>query len=621
MQKDAARISRTEFCLDLLNHHTVGAPRPALASFHRFSQQAEAALGAPVHGEGGPHSPPAKCSCLPNVLPNHDRMKSVARTLRRVIWSGAFGSALLFASVPSDAADQPQWGQAWSRNMVSAETNLPASFDPETGRNLKWVADLGTQTHSTPVVAGGRVYIGTNNGQPRDPKHQGDRGVLMCFEEETGRFLWQLVVPKRDEDAYMDWPNTGISSPVTVEGDRVYLVNNRGAVVCLDAKGMADGNDGPFRDEAAHMTSPNISNTAPRQVAGAEIQPQPLRAPADGVLLTPGPLDADIIWTFDLVAEAGIWPHDGAHSSILIHGDYLYLNTATGVDNTHKHIRTPDAPSLVVLNKHTGQYVARDAENMAADTFHAAWSSPSLAMVNGQPHIFFCGGNGVIYAFEPFAANRSPAPTDPGKIAALKKFWSFDFDPAAPKTNVHRFTQNRREGPSTIYGLPVVHENRLYVAGGGDLWWGKNQAWLKSYELSSPRHAGADETNAPPALRWSYPLEKHVMATPAVADGLVFIADCGRTFHCVDATTGQRLWTADIQGEVWASPMVADGKVYLGTRSGNFYVFAASREKQPLATLDLVNPISATVTPANGVLYLATMNRLYAVQTGAQLTR
>src|SRR5436305_1291348 len=132
------------------------------------------------------------------------------------------------------AEDQPQWGQAWSRNMVSEEKNLPESFDPKSGHNVLWSAQLGTETHSTPVVAGGRVYIGTNNGEPRDPKQQGDRGVLMCFEEKNGHLLWQLVVPKREEDPYFDWPKCGISSPVTVEGDRVYLVSTRGEVLCLD---------------------------------------------------------------------------------------------------------------------------------------------------------------------------------------------------------------------------------------------------------------------------------------------------------------------------------------------------------------------------------------------------
>src|SRR5215204_2404269 len=70
----------------------------------------------------------------------------------------------------ASAADQPQWGEAWSRNMVSGEKNLADSFDPKTGQNVKWSARLGTQTHSTPIVAGGRVYIGTNNEEPRDPQ-------------------------------------------------------------------------------------------------------------------------------------------------------------------------------------------------------------------------------------------------------------------------------------------------------------------------------------------------------------------------------------------------------------------------------------------------------------------
>ena len=523
--------------------------------------------------------------------------------------------------------------------MVSKEKGLPDSFDPKTGRNIKWTAKLGSQTHSTPVIARGRVYIGTNNEEPRDPKHRGDRGVFMCLDERDGHLLWQLVVPKRDEDAYMDWPRMGMSSEATVEGNRVYLVDNRGAVVCLDAKGMADGNDGPFRDEALYLTPPS-TNATPRQQAGAETRPENLRPPADGKLLQPGPLNADIIWKFDLVAECGIWPHDAAHSSILIHGDQLYLNTASGVDNTHKRIRAPDAPSLIALDKKTGRLLARENEHIAPNVFHNSWSSPSLGKVNGRPLIFFCGGNGVVYGFEPFRSrrgNEAELPTASedrlltsaatNHVATLKKVFQFDFDPTAPKTEVHKYNTNRRESPSNIYGMPVFHRDRLYVAGGGDIWWGKNEAWLKCIDVQTLTRRDATlspsegERDGVRGLVWSYPLEKHVLSTPAVSRGLVFIADCGRKFHCLDVKTGKPLWTHEINGEVWASPYVADGKVYLGTRSGNFYVFAASKEKKVLAEMALVTPISATTTAANGVLYVATMSHLYAVRSGAKLNR
>jgi len=492
-------------------------------------------------------------------------------------------SAVACCSFAAAAADQPQWGEAWSRNMVSSEKGLPESFDPATGRNIKWSDALGTEAHSSPVIAHGRVYIGTNNGNPRDPKHRGDRGVLMCFDEQSGALLWQLVVPKRDEDVYFDWPNSGISSPATLEDNRVYIVSNRGEVLCLDALGLANGNDGPFRSEGAHMTPHGVS-------------------PA----LTPGPLDADILWLFNLTTGAGIWSHDAAHSSILIDGDYLYLNSGTGVDNTHKRIRTPDAPSLVVLDKHTGRLVARDYEHIAPNIFHSTWCAPSLGEINGRRFIFFGGGNGILYAFD--ALPKTLPGSKSGEVLGLNKVWQFDFDPDAPKTNVQRFNTNRQEGPSNFYGMPVFFHNRIYLPGGGDIWWGKTQAWLKCIDAAGK---GDITSNG---LVWSYRLEKHVMGTPAVAEGLVFIADCGRRFHCVDSDTGQVCWTHDIEGEAWASPLAVDGKVYIGTRSGMFYVFKLSREKTLLSSCNLGQPISSTAAAANGVLFVATMNRLYALQ-------
>jgi outer membrane protein assembly factor BamB len=514
------------------------------------------------------------------------------------------------------AGDQPQWGEAWSRNMVSGETNLPDSFDPATGRNVKWSALLGSETHGTPVIARGRVYLGTNNEHPRNPAEEGDRGVLMCFDEATGRFLWQLTVPKRTEDIYFDWPHSGICSPVTVDGDRVYVVNNRGVVMCL-------------------------GQGKPKGITAAGELPK-----APPYRLWPADCDVAVIWQFDLTDAAGIWSHDAAHSSILVDGDYLYLNTGTGVDNTHKRIRTPDAPSLVVLDKRTGRLVARDGLAIAPNIFHSTWSAPSLATVHGRPLVFFAAGNGIVYAFEPVGKRGglmdggsvdkwirgSPAvpasapasatlasvppsnhqtikPSIPASAApapSLPLVWQFDFDPEAPKTNVHRYNSNRRESPSNFYGMPVCRDNRLYVAGGGDIWWGKNQAWLKCLDAT---RTGDITTNG---LVWSYTLNKHVLGTPAVDRGLVFIADTGGILHCVDAATGLACWTHELTGEAWASPLVADGKVYLGTRRGVCYVLAAARDKRVLDTIDLGAPISSTAVAANGVLYVTTMSRLYA---------
>ena len=63
-------------------------------------------------------------------------------------------------------------------------------------KNIKWAVELGSRSYGGPVMAGGRIFIGTNNENPRDPKIKGDKGVVMCFQESDGKFLWQAVHDK-----------------------------------------------------------------------------------------------------------------------------------------------------------------------------------------------------------------------------------------------------------------------------------------------------------------------------------------------------------------------------------------------------------------------------------------
>jgi len=473
-----------------------------------------------------------------------------------------------------NAEDQPQWGQRYSRNMVSNETNLSGSFDPATGKNIKWIADLGTETYSTPVVSGGRVLIGTNNNIPRDPRHKGDRGVLFCLDEKDGSLCWQLVVPKLIPDLYRDWPRSGICSPATVEGDKVYIVSNRGEVMCLDLNGLANGNDGPYKDEARHMT--------PQKAEPLELSKT----------------DADIIWLYDIRNNSGVHQHDSAHSSILLHGQYLYINTSNGINDKHKFIPAPDAPSLIVLDKRTGRIVAQDNEQIGERIFHSTWSSPALGKVNGRPLVFFCGGDGICYTYDVLKPTSQSQ-----QLQKINNIWKYDCDPESPKENVHRFMRNRNKSPSNIKSMPVFHEGRLYITHGGDIWWGKEQCWLKCVDATNSREI------------WSYELTKgHCCSTPSVHDGMVFVADCEGYIHCVDAKTGQPYWTHDTGNGIWASTLVADGKVYIGTRRGNFWAFAAEKDKKVISSIKLDSPINGSPVAANGVLYIATMKKLYAVK-------
>ncbi len=484
-------------------------------------------------------------------------------------------ATLLLAPALALADDQAQWGELHTRNMVSRERGLPETVNPETGLNVKWSVELGTQTYSTPVVARGCVFIGTNNARPRDASHRGDRGVLLCMDERDGKLKWQFAVPKRSENPYLDWTETGLVSPVVVEGDRVYLVTNRDEVACLDIQGMANGNQGPYLDESKHLALRN--------------------GPAEEVTAT----DADVLWLLDLPTAVGVHTHDAAHGNPLIDGPCLYVNTSNGVGDTHLKILAPDAPSLIALEKATGRLVAADGERIGPRIIHNTWSSPALATVRGHKLVIFCGGDAVCYAFEPV---REASDT----VATLKQVWRFDCDPTAPKENVHKWQDNFAEGPSTVSGMPVVHGSRIYVVAGGDPWHGKRWSWLKCIDATK----AGDITKS--GEMWSYKIDAYCDSTVSVADGLVYAADWGGTVHCVDAATGKAVWTHKLSGEIWGSTLVADGKVYVGTRRGELCVLAAGRQKRVLSSAQLGSPISGTPVAANGVLYVATASRLWA---------
>ncbi len=247
-------------------------------------------------------------------------------------------ATLLSCALASQATDWPRWGgNDLGRNMYSPETGLPDHFAATTNGhaamkpggeeidlkslpNAKWVSKVGSQSYGNVVVANGKVYIGTNNENPRDPQHQGDRSILMCFDEKTGAFLWQLVVPKLASGKVNDWESLGLLSSPCVEGNRVYLVTSRCEVMCLDAEGMANGNDGPFTEEAQYVAGPG------NPVAKI------------------GPHDADIIWKYDMMDELGVFPHNASNCSLLIVGDLIYACTSNGQDWSHVNIPSPQFP-------------------------------------------------------------------------------------------------------------------------------------------------------------------------------------------------------------------------------------------------------------------------------------
>jgi outer membrane protein assembly factor BamB len=317
-------------------------------------------------------------------------------------------SAQLKASDPGQTS-WPMWGGTPDRNQVSNMKNVPSEWDVKTKKNIKWVAELGSQSYGNPVVAGGMVFVGTNNELQRDPKQGGDRGVLMAFRESDGQFLWQHTHAKLEAGRANDWPFQGVASSPAVEGERLYYVSNRGVVFCIDIQGFRDKeNDGPITDEKLTAET-----------------------------------DADVIWSFDMLEEVGSYPHNLANSSPVISGDLIYLSTSNGQDESHVNIPSPRAPSIIALNKTTGKLVWED-NSVENRILHGQWSTPAVGMIGGVMQVVSAQGDGWVRGYEAVSG---------------KKLWEFDTN---PKDSVWPRTRNE------IIATPVIYQDRVYIGNGQD---------------------------------------------------------------------------------------------------------------------------------------------------------
>jgi len=496
---------------------------------------------------------------------------------RKSVFGALLGGAVFVGGLVAGNVekDWPMWGGTMDRNMVSAMKGIPEKWDVASKENIRWMATLGSQSYGNPVVAEGVVLVGTNNEGLRDPKQPGDRGVLIAFRESDGEFLWQITHEKLASGRVNDWPYQGVCSSPLVENGIVYYVSNRGEVVAADLKGMANGNDGPFKGEKFT-----------------------------------GPKDGDILWTFDMMEEVGAFQHNMANSSPVILGDIIYVSTSNGQDESHVNVPSPKAPSIIAINKKTGELLGEDDAKIGPRIFHGQWSSPSTGKVNGKDLIFFGGGDGFCYAFDAI-------PKKEGDGAFLKTVWKYDANPPEYKAKDGKpIKYPAAEGPSEINSTPVFWKNRIYVATGQDPEHGEGVGHLVCLDATKT----GDITKT--GVIWSFKGINRSISTVSIdpATGLLFVGDFSGFVYCLDSETGKLHWKHDMKAHMWSSTMVADGKVYVGDEDGDFVVLAAKGgpKAEVLSECNLGAPIYSTPVIANGVIYIASNTHLFALHDSAK---
>lgn len=468
-------------------------------------------------------------------------------------------STLLVTSISASAQDVSMFGNTPSRNMVSDETSILSEWDVATGENVLWSQPVGSQAYGGPVVGNGRVYVGTNNEGRRDPAIEGDKGVVMAFESTSGDFLWQMVHPKLTSGRVNDWPLQGVCSTAFMEGDRIYYISNEAHIVCLDARGFKDGeNNGPFTDE--EFTDDN---------------------------------SGDIIWSYDMIGELDVFPHNLATGSPLIVGDVLYTVTSNGVDEGHVNIPSPFSPDFIAVDKNTGELLW-ESNPVGENVLHGAWTNPAYGVINGRAQVIFAGGNGVIYSLD----------AETGDL-----IWEFDCNPKDAE-----WILGGRGTRNNVLATPVIYDNKVYIGVGQDPEHGEAPGHF--YAIDATGTGDVTDTHT----LWHRGGEDfyRTMSTAAITDDVLYISSLSGFLHALDPETGEEFWTYDAFAAVWGSPYVVDGKVFLGDEDGDIVVLRAGQEMEVIGEYNLGAAVYCTPVAKDGVLYILTRNRIWAFQEGAK---
>ncbi len=435
---------------------------------------------------------------------------------------------------------------------VTSTGTPPIDWDTSTGRNIVWSVALGNETFGRPVVAGDTVYVGTDNTRHLNPAFQDEAGVLAAFSAKDGAFLWQDLAP-RVERGLREFLLPSTTSAPYVEGDRLYYVTAECQFRALDTQGFRDGeNNGPYRTEAFQDTT-----------------------------------SADIVWELDMCGRLGVVPHEATNSEVLPIGDRLIVATSNGQNEGHTRVPAPRAPSLIAVDKRTGDVVWR-AGASATDVLHGQWSSPVAADVNGRIQVLFGGGDGWLRSYD---------------AASGHEVWRFDGNPKDARWLPRPGVLSR----SSIIASPVFAGGRVFVAMGQSPGHGNGPSLVHAI---NPNGQG-DVTGS--RLLWTSRDVGRVVGTPIVKDGLLYVGDLGGTIHCLDAATGAHVWRHETNEPIWGSLLLAGDRLYVGNEDGGMTVLRAGRRKEVLGQMAMDAPIYSAAAQSGDSLFVVTSTRLYLI--------
>lgn len=275
--------------------------------------------------------------------------------------------------------------------------------------------------------------------------------------------------------------------------------------------------------------------------------------------------NGDIVWKrTDLFCEHV----QGPGSSPIIHGDKLIL-----------HMEGSDVQYLIALDKRTGEVIWKtDRPPECYDPLlpigKKAYTTPIVMNVKGK-ELLISNGSAVCIAYN---------------VETGSEVWRLV------------------RGEDTSVSMPFIFNGIVYFYTSII----KPEEGERYSELLAVDPEGSgDITERNIIWRMRAPILQ--LSTPVAKDGLIYTIDSKSELFCLDAFTGEIIWTGRMKGKFNSSPVAASGNIYFSSTYGITYVFREGKEMEILAENKLEGDIWATPAFIDGDILLRTSKFLYKI--------
>jgi outer membrane protein assembly factor BamB len=445
-----------------------------------------------------------------------------------------------------------------------------------------------------PAVADGKVYVTTGE----IAQYFGQVGVsqFACLSALTGQLIWELpleaLAPRESiaiayGNLYMI-PGNVTTSVDASSGNEYSRLNE---VWCIGAGSTPASNWSMWRSDPQH------SSTAPTGPANLSLS---WKFPTNGSVITSptvvngilyvgsqdkniyavGAWSGELIWKFTTqgAVESSVAVVNGRVYTGGDDGNVYCLDAYTGALIWHTFINgnLPFTYNTIVMKSSPAVadgkvYVGSLDTNMYcldASNGDILWKTPTHGPIESSPAV----ANGAVF----FVSQESDAATFYKLNAASGSvMWTQTLP------YVYQY-----QGGTEMLGTPSVADGLVFTS-----------ANLRTYYALS--EATGD-------FVWNFTdpeAGEFIISCPIYVNGQLFIID-KFSLACLNATTGETIWSYFTGDELTVSPSYADGKVYMVTSQRHIFVLDATNSGKELANYTTPSSSWSTPTIANGMLYV-----------------